>query len=126
MVRDFPVCPSNSNGTLTNYSRVGIGLVRGRYKQPALRLRVHALLSFFTRAHASKGLPDNPMVIVSAVKRTKKKQQPGPVEAVSKVLVHPDPRVRLLVRLFADAGLRRIEAVSARTENIIDDSRVEA
>lgn len=66
MVRDFPVCPSNSNGTLTNYSRVGIGLVRGRYKQPALRLRVHALLSFFTRAHASKGLPDNPMVIVSA------------------------------------------------------------
>ena len=66
------------------------------------------------------------MGIVPVVKRTKKKQQPGPVEAVSKVLVHPDPRVRLLVRLFADAGLRRIEAVSARTENIIDDSRVEA
>lgn len=34
MVHDFPVCPSNSSGTLTNYSRDDIGLVRGRYKQP--------------------------------------------------------------------------------------------
>ena len=65
------------------------------------------------------------MDIVSAVK-LKKKQQPAPVEAGSKVLVRPDPRFRLLVRLFADAGLQRIETVSARTKDIIDDSRVEA
>lgn len=48
------------------------------------------------------------------------------MEAGSQVLVHPKPRVRLLVRLFADAGLQRIEAVSARAKGIIDDSRVEA
>ena len=60
------------------------------------------------------------MDIVSAVK-LKKKQQPAPVEAVSKVLVRPNPWIRLLVRLFADAGLRRTEAVVARTEDIIDD-----
>ena len=43
------------------------------------------------------------------------------MEAVSKVLVKPNPWIRLLVRLFADAGLRRTEAVVARTEGIIDD-----
>ena len=48
-------------------------------------------------------------------------KQPAPVEAVSKVLVNPDLRVRLLVRLFVDAGLRRIESIAARTEDIIDD-----
>ena len=58
------------------------------------------LRSFFTWSHASKGLPDNPMDMVPAVKRKKKKQQPAPAEAVSKVLAHPDPRVRLLLRLF--------------------------
>ena len=60
------------------------------------------------------------MDIVPAGK-LKKKQQPAPVEAVSKVLVRPNPWIRLLVRLFADAGLRRTEAVVARTEDIIDD-----
>ena len=70
---------------------------------------MNALRSFFIWAYASEGLPDNPMDIVSAVKRKKKKQQPTPVEAVSKVLVHSDPWVRLPVRLFADADLRRTE-----------------
>lgn len=87
---------------------------------PTLRSRVNASRSFFTWSHVSKGLPDNPMGIVPAVK-LKKKQQPAPVEAVSKVLVRPNPWIRLLVRLFADAGLRRTEAVVARTEDIIDD-----
>ena len=57
---------------------------------PTLRSRINASRSFCTRSHVSKGLPDSPLGIVSAVKR-KKKQQPTPVEAVSKVLVHPDP-----------------------------------
>lgn len=43
------------------------------------------------------------------------------MEAVSKVLVKPNPWIRLLVRLFADAGLRRTEAVAARAEDFIDD-----
>ena len=60
------------------------------------------------------------MDIVSAVK-LKKKQQPAPVEAVSKVLVRPNPWIRLLARLFADVSLRRTEAVEARTEDTIDD-----
>ena len=121
MVRDFPGCPSNSNGPSQITPEMVLAWLEEDISNPTLRSRVNALRSFFTRAHASKGLPDNPMVIVLAVKRTKKKQQPGPVEAVSNVLVHSDPRVRLLVRLFADAGLRRTEAVVARTEDIIDD-----
>ena len=87
---------------------------------PTLRLRVNALRSFFTWSHASKGFPDNPMDIVPALK-LKKKQQPAPVEAVSKVLVRPNPWIRLLARLFADVSLRRTEAVVARTEDTIDD-----
>ena len=58
---------------------------------PTPRLRVNALRSFFTWAHASEGLADNSMDIVPAVKRKKKKQQPAS-RAVPKVLVHPDPR----------------------------------
>ena len=60
------------------------------------------------------------MDIVPALK-LKKKQQPAPVEAVSKVLVRPNPWIRLLARLFADVSLRRTEAVVARTEDTIDD-----
>jgi len=76
---------------------------------PSFRSRVNALRSFFTWSYASKCLLDNPMGIVPVVKRTKKKSSQPPVEAVSQVLVHPDPRVRLLVRLFTDAGIRRTE-----------------
>ena len=39
MVRDFPVCPSNSSGTFINYPRDDIGLVRGRYKQPDAEIK---------------------------------------------------------------------------------------
>lgn len=91
---------------------------------PTLRLRVNALRSFFTWPHASKDLPDNLTDIVPAVKRKKKKQQPAPVEALPKVPVRSDSLVRLLVRLFANAGLQKIEAVSTRTEDIINDSPV--
>ena len=109
MVCDFPACPSNSGGTLTNYSRDDIGLVMGRYKQPDAQIKGKCVALILYLSHASKGLLDNPMGIVPVVKRTKKKSSQPPVEAVSQVLVHPDPRVRLLVRLFTDAGIRRME-----------------
>ena len=108
MVCDFPACPSNSGGTLTNYSRDDIGLVMGRYKQPDAQIKGKCVALILYLSHASKGLLDNPMGLVPVV-RTKKKSSQPPVEAVSKVLVHPDPLVRLLVRLFADADLRRTE-----------------
>lgn len=86
-----------------------------------LRSSVNALNTFFNWAERTKRLSHNPMTGIPPVKRRRKKQQPAPPEAVQKGKNSTDQRVRLLVRLFADAGLRRNEAVIAHTTDLIDD-----
>lgn len=58
---------------------------------------------------------------IPAVKRQHKKQKPVPQSAVDRGLYHADSRVRLLVRLFCDAGPRKIEANADRTDDLIKD-----
>ncbi|RBP99037.1 tyrosine-type recombinase/integrase [Bifidobacterium xylocopae] len=87
----------------------------------ALRSRVNALRSFFRWAVVHGRIDSNPMDIIPAIKRRKKKQLPAPAEAVVKGLYHSDGRVRLLVRLFSDAGLRRNEAAIVRTDDLVGD-----
>ncbi|RBP97851.1 integrase [Bifidobacterium aemilianum] len=86
-----------------------------------MRSEVIALNSFFQWSLRDGRRTDDPMECVPKVKRRKQKQKPAPREAVEKGMNHPDPRVRLLVMLFADAGLRRAEAVQCRTDDVIDD-----
>lgn len=86
-----------------------------------LRSSVNALNSFFSWAVKTEHLHINPMRHIPSVKRRKKKQLPAPDEAVNVGLHDPDHRVRLLVRLFVDAGLRRGEAILAHTKDVIDD-----
>ena len=87
----------------------------------AIRSDVNSLRSFYGWLYKDGVIKDNPMDGVPAVKRKRKKQKPAPQTAVDRGLHHADPRVRLLVRLFCEAGLRRSEAIAARTDDLLED-----
>ncbi|WP_295909549.1 tyrosine-type recombinase/integrase [uncultured Bifidobacterium sp.] len=87
----------------------------------AIRSDVNSLRSFYSWLYREGAIKDNPMEGIPAVKRRRKKQKPAPQAAVDRGLNHPDPRVRLLIRLFSEAGLRRSEAIVARTDDLMED-----
>ncbi|MBH9978158.1 tyrosine-type recombinase/integrase [Bifidobacterium sp. W8108] len=87
----------------------------------SIRSGVNALRSFYGWLHREKVVVDNPMEGIPSVKRQRKKQKPAPQAAVDRGLNHVDPRVRLLVRLFSEAGLRRSEAIAARSDDLLED-----
>ena len=87
----------------------------------AIRSDVNSLRSFYSWLYRDGAIKDNPMEGIPAVKRRRKKQKPAPQAAVDRGLNHTDPRVRLLVRLFCEAGLRRSEAIVARTDDLMGD-----
>lgn len=87
----------------------------------AIRSDVNSLRSFYGWLYRDGALKVNPMEGIPAVKRRRKKQKPAPQAAVDRGLNHTDPRVRLLVRLFCEAGLRRSEAIAARTDDLMED-----
>ena len=87
----------------------------------AIRSDVNSLRSFYSWLYRDGAIKVNPMEGVPAVKRRRKKQKPAPQAAVDRGLNHTDPRVRLLVRLFCEAGLRRSEAIAARTDDLMED-----
>lgn len=87
----------------------------------AIRFDVNSLRSFYGWLYRDGVIQVNPMEGIPAVKRCRKKQKPAPQAAVDRGLNHPDPRVRLLVRLFCEAGLRRSEAIAARTDDLMED-----
>lgn len=87
----------------------------------SIRSDVNSLRSFYGWLQKERVMTNNPMEGVPAVKRRRKKQKPAPQSAVDRGLNHVDSRVRLLVRLFCEAGLRRAEATAARTDDLMED-----
>lgn len=87
----------------------------------AIRSDVNSLRSFYGWMWRGKNITSNPMEGVPPVKRRRKRQKPAPQTAVDSGLHHADPRVRILVRLFCEAGLRRSEAVAVRTDDLMED-----
>lgn len=87
----------------------------------AIRSDCNAASSFFKWAKTHGKRPDNPMESIPVVKRDKRKKQPASEEAVRKGLASMDWRVRLMVMLMNDAGLRRREISVIHTGDLIDD-----
>lgn len=86
-----------------------------------IRSDVNSLRSFYGCLHKEEVITNNPMEGVPTVKRRRKKQKPVPQAAVDRRLNHVDSRVRLLIRLFCEAGLQRSEAIAARTGELMED-----
>jgi integrase/recombinase XerD len=87
----------------------------------AIRSDCNAASSFFKWAKLHGKRADNPMKSIPVVKRDKRKKQPASEEAVRKGLASTDWRVRLMVMLMDDAGLRRREISVIHTDDLIDD-----
>ena len=62
---------------------------------------------------------DNPLISVPMVKRENRQLQPATEEAVKKGLASPDLRVRQLVTLLNDTGMRRTELVATTKHHLI-------
>lgn len=87
-----------------------------------MRVGRNALASFSRWAVHTKRLSHDFMTDVPRVKRDKHKQLPAPSIARDLGLSSPDWRVRLMVMLAADAGLRRREICQVRTNDVIEDA----
>lgn len=87
----------------------------------AIRSDRNAASSFFSWAKKHGKRADNPVDLVPAAKREKRKKFPASETAVEKGLTSADRRVRLMVMLVNDAGLRRTEISLAHTDDVIDD-----
>ncbi|OZG60708.1 MULTISPECIES: tyrosine-type recombinase/integrase [Bifidobacterium] len=87
----------------------------------AMRSDWSAAASFFRWAQKTQLRTDDPMASVPMAKREKRIQRPAPDEAVRKGLQSSNPRVRLIVSLFVDAGLRRSEVCLTHTRDVVDD-----
>ncbi|MCI1935873.1 MAG: tyrosine-type recombinase/integrase [Bifidobacteriaceae bacterium] len=77
--------------------------------------------SFYDFAIRSRWIEVNPLAEIPMVKREKRQQLPAPQEAVDKGLKSPDFRVRRLIKLFDDTGVRRTEAALCHTKNFIGE-----
>jgi integrase/recombinase XerD len=87
----------------------------------ARRSDLNAVRSYFSYMSRHSLRMDNPVEGIPLVRRDKRKQLPASNEAVNKGLSHQDARVRLMVRLMNDAGLRRTEVATASTHDVYDD-----
>ena len=87
----------------------------------SIRSDCNAANAFFSWAERTGHRSDNPMEVIPKTKRDKRKQRPAPREAVRKGLSHTDWRVRLMVMMLDETGMRRGEICVAHTKDIIDD-----
>ena len=69
----------------------------------------NSALSFFGWAHRSGHLPTNPAADLPVMRAAAPAPRPAPDAVWSAAIAAADPRVRLMLRLAAEAGLRRAE-----------------
>ena len=87
----------------------------------AMRTNRNAATSFFGWATRSGLTDDDPMERVPSIKRERKKQLPASPEALEDGLKCADPKIRLMILLASDAGMRRSEIAQAHTKDIVND-----
>ena len=87
----------------------------------SIRADCNAANAFFSWAERTGHRTDNPMTVIPQTRRDKRKQRPAPKEAVRKGLSHPDWRVRLIVMMLDETGMRRSEICVAHTKDVADD-----
>ena len=80
----------------------------------------NAAVQFFSWAHATGQLPTNPAADMPIVPSSVPAPRPAPDRAVAAALASPSPRVRLMLRLACELGLRRAEVAQVRTTDIED------
>lgn len=80
----------------------------------------NAAVAFFTWAASRNRIPTNPAADLPVVQSSAPAPRPAPDRAVSIALQTPSDRVRLMLRLGCEAGLRRAEVARVSTTDIED------
>ncbi|MCH9275892.1 tyrosine-type recombinase/integrase [Bifidobacterium amazonense] len=78
--------------------------------------------SFYGWAQRNGRRNDNPVDDLPSIKREHRKKRAAPEQAVIIGRDSSDPLTRLIIRLAADAGLRRAEIAQVRGDDLIDDA----
>ena len=84
------------------------------------RSRRNALVSFFRWAHRAGHLSADPAAELPVVRAAVPAPRPAPDAAWFAALAAADPRVRLMLRLAAEAGLRRAEIARVNTRDLAE------
>lgn len=82
----------------------------------SLRSWRSALRGFYGWAHATGRVADDPSRALPAVRQSDPCPRPAPEDAYRVALARADDRVRLMLRLAAELGLRRAEVARAHSE----------
>lgn len=78
----------------------------------------NTLRSFFAWAHRAGYVPANPAAGLPVMKAARPSPRPAPDDAWRAALAVADPRVRLMLRLAAEAGLRRAEIARVHVSDL--------
>lgn len=84
------------------------------------RSRRNTAVSFFRWAHRAGHLPANPAAELPVVRAAVPAPRPAPDAAWFAALAAADARVRLMLRLAAEAGLRRAEIARLHTRDLVE------
>ncbi|MFL0294210.1 tyrosine-type recombinase/integrase [Mycobacterium sp. SMC-18] len=84
------------------------------------RSRRNALVLFFRWAHRAGHLPANPAAELPVVRAAVPAPRPAPDAAWFAALAAADARVRLMLRLAAEAGLRRAEIARLHSRDLVE------
>jgi integrase len=80
-----------------------------------------SLRGFYSWAHITGRMPTNPAGLLPAIKAPRGTPRPAPEEVYSGALADADERVRLMLRLARQEGLRRGEIARLHTDNVEAD-----
>lgn len=80
----------------------------------------YAVLGFFKWAHLSGHIPTNPAVDLPKVRVPKSPPRPASDSAWESAWTSASPRVRVMLRLAGETGLRRSEVAQVHTDDLLD------
>lgn len=89
-----------------------------RWSAETLRSNVAAFRSFYGWAHATGRSTVNPAAFLARVSEPHRVPRPTPEHVIADVLTRADDRVRLMILLAAQLGLRRAEIAQLHTDDV--------
>lgn len=81
----------------------------------------NACVSFFSWLYTSGRINDDPTKGLPAVQRAKPKPKPCPDKIILEAMAKADDSERLMIRLGAECGLRRMEIAKVSSSDVVED-----
>jgi integrase len=96
-------------------------LAEGEWARETRRSATSVLSGYFKWLYATGQRLDNPTATLPKVKPSEPTPRPTPEKVIHQALAEADDRARLMIRLGAEAGLRRCEISQVNVNDILPD-----